>query len=531
MSEGVNEPSYDKTGIKTSTFYGQKKPKLFPKLIKSRTAPINAKSRPNQTVNKSTKTRNKHSQRAQKNKTKKLLMSKKDSGKKHKTKPAVFGLERLANCGACDIKDLQKGKRPLGTMDSENNEQTRKCKKIKLDLNKNIESKEKYLSQKDLCTRIEELSSYSDKSRSLNINDNTLVTEASDEMILTISSDSENSLEGTVKNNAEIRSSVNKNTKVLTTDQKADINVFDCENDIYGSLHSSCQSDNSVKETVENNGKSNTPPTINSSDLTRDQRESSITVNESENDICGSPISSCQNSNSLKGTVQSDTKLNNLPSINGNGVTTDPKELANTIKNSENNIFGTPISSCYSGNRTVQNNTLLNSLSNIKDEAATNSTATNSKEPPPATKESENDIFGTPYSPCESMKSSKQTKQSNKKSRTPRSKKMGSLDAFVLTEKTRTSRVNEKLKDSGFHEPFRILGELSSQEDSYCSSTETSPLLFSQSSTSTGCSGSSKSKSNSPESQSSITKYFTPLRKSGPVSPSSDKGKRQLKGR
>jgi hypothetical protein len=108
---------------------------------------------------------------------------------------------------------------------------------------------------------------------------------------------------------------------------------------------------------------------------------------------------------------------------------------------------------------------------------------------------------------------------------------MGSLDAFVLTEKTRTSTVNEKLKDSDFHEPFRILGELSSQEDSYCSSTETSPLLFSQSSTSTGCSGSSKSKSNSPESQSSITKYFTPLRKSGPVSPSSDKGKRQLKGR
>ncbi|CAB4032635.1 N-acetyltransferase ESCO1 [Paramuricea clavata] len=117
---------------------------------------------------------------------------------------------------------------------------------------------------------------------------------------------------------------------------------------------------------------------------------------------------------------------------------------------------------------------------------------------------------------------------------------MGSLDAFVFVENTRTSKMNEKLKDSGFHEPFRILGELSSQEDLNCSSVDTSPLLTSQSSTSTGYSGSSKSKSISPESQSSIMKYFTPLRKSSSVvilksnnvSPTFDKkGKRQMKGR
>ena len=458
MSKEFFESSHDKTGIKTSTFYSKKKLEIFPKLIKLR-----AKSRPIQAVNKSAD--DKPLQKPKKNRRKKFLMSHKDSGKKNcKTKTVASALERLTNCKASDITDLQKGKRPLQTFDREYSEQVKKNKKLKLDLNENVDSERICVPERNICAK-EKLETDTCK-----LHEN--------EIILTLSSGSENSIVETEKNNAEINNSVDTNTKALAINEKTDSHdafELDCENDIFGGPLSSCQSDDRIKETVQNITKSNSSPNVNGNDLTTDQRTSSCTVDKSKIDIFGSPISLCEN-----------------------------------------------------GSKNVENDKQLNSSLNINNTPP----ATGHRESPSATKDAENDIFGTLFSPCENAKSSRQSK---KKTRTPR-KKLGSLDSFILKERTRTSKSNEKLRESAFHEPFRILGELYSQEDSNCFSTETSPLLFSQSSTSSGCS--SKTKSTSPESQSSITKYFTPLRKTGSgtvlknnVSPDSDKGKRLIKGR
>ncbi|CAB4030578.1 Hypothetical predicted protein, partial [Paramuricea clavata] len=446
MSDGDIEPSHDKTGIKTSTFYNQKKLKIFPKLINPRTELTNAKGRPSQAINKSTTACNKRTQKSQKNITKKSPMSNKGSGKKHKTNAVVS--ERLANCKAGDITDLQIGKRPLGKTDSEDSEQGREFKKLKLDLNKNFECEDKCPSQRELCTK------------------------------------------------RELENEQGFGKQITRTEE---INSVNGSND---------------------NG------------LAIDEREATETSMNYENDII--LIHSSDNESSL------DTTLNSSLNVNDKAFTTDQRKPSHATKESENDVFGSPLlfnSSQNSLKEPAQNNTDFNSSQNIKDKAFT----TNQREPFNTTNGLENDTFaGTLSSSCESVKILKQSTQSNKKLRRSPRKKLGSLDAFVFVENTRTSKMNEKLKDSGFHEPFRILGELSSQEDLNCSSVDTSPLLSSQSSTSTGYSGSSKSKSISPESQSSIMKYFTPLRKSSSVvvlksnnvSPTSDKkGKRQMKGR
>ena len=461
MSKEFIESGHDKTGITTSTFYSKNKLEIFPKLIRLR-----AKSRPIQAVNKSP--HDKPLQKQKKNRRKKLPMSHKGSGKKNcKAKTTASALERLTNCKASDITDLQKGKRPLRTIDKEFSEGVKKNKKLKLDLNENIDSERICIPKRDISAK-----------RKLETD---TCKPHENEIILTFSSDSESSIVGTEKNNAEINTSVNTNTKALAINQKTDRhNAFelDCENDIFGSPLSSCQSDDSIKETVQNIAKSNSSPNFN---------------------------------------------------VNGNDLTTGQRASSCTADKSEINIFGSPVSFCGNGSKIVEHNKQLNSSFNKK----SLSSNTDRTESPSGTKEAENDIFGTLFSPCVNAKSSTPSK---KKTRTPR-KKMGSLDSFILKEKTRTSKSNEKLRDSAFHEPFRILGELPSQKDSDCFSTETSPLLFSQGSTSSGCS--SKTKSTSPESQSSITKYFTPLTKNGSgtvlknnnVSPSSDKGKRLMKGR
>ena len=460
MSKEFFESSHDKTGIKTSTFYSKKKLEIFPKLIK-----LQAKSRPIQAVKKCA--HDKPFQKPKKNRRKKLPMSHKGGGKKNcKTKTTVSALERFTNCKARDITDLQTGKRPLQTIDREHSEQVTKNKKLKLDLNENIASERKCVPERNICAK-EKLETDTCKPHE-------------NEIILTLSSDSENSMVETEKNDAEISNLDNTNTKALAVNQKTDSHdafELDSENDIFGSPLSSCQSDESIKETVQNIAKSNSgsSPNVNGNDLTTDQRMSSCTVDKSEIDIFGSPISLCEN-----------------------------------------------------GSKNIENDKQLNSSLNIKN----TSLGTVHCESPSATNEAENDIFGTLFLPCKNTSSSKQSK---KKTKSP-CKKMGSLDSFILKERTQMSKSNKKLRDSAFHEPFRILGELSSQEDSNCLSTETSPLLFSQSSTSSGCS--SKTKSTSPESQSSITKYFTPLRKNDSgtvlknnVSPGSDKGKRLMKGR
>jgi hypothetical protein len=442
MSEGDNE--HDKTGIKTSTFYSQKKLKIFPKLIIPRTEPTNAKGRPSQAINKSTTACNKRAQKSQKNTTKKSPMSNKGSGKKHKTVVS----ERLANCKAGNITDvdLQIGKRPLGKTDSEDSEQGREFKKLKLDLNKNFECElDKCSSQRELCTK------------------------------------------------RELENEQGFGKQITRTEE---LNSVNGSND---------------------NG------------LAIDEREATETSMNYENDII--LIHSSDNESSL------DTKLNSSLNVNDKAFTTDQRKPFHTTKESENDVFASPLlfnSSQNSLKEPVQNNTDFNSLQNIKDKALN----TDQRELPfDTTNGLGNNISA---SSSENVKILKQTTQNNKKLRRSPRKKMGSLDAFVFVENTRTSKMNEKLKDSGFHEPFRILGELSSQEDLNCSSVDTSPLLTSQSSTSTGYSGSSKSKSISPESQSSIMKYFTPLRKSSSVvvlksnnvSPTSDKkGKRQMKGR
>jgi hypothetical protein len=435
MSEDFVKQSHDKTGIKTSTFYSKKNLELYHKVIKLRTG---ANSRTIQPVNKSA--HDKPSQRPNKNKRKKLVMSHHDNRKKNnKAKVVASGLERLTNCKASDITDLQTGKRLLERMDSENSEQVKKCKKIKLDFNENLESKGKCLAEprRDILACTEEKLETDTKEL--------LASEITDE----------NGVGGTKKN------------------------IGECEDDIFGTPLSSCQSDGNIKARVQNIAKSRSPPNINDNDLAIGQKESSTTQS--------------------------------------------------TISKLEDDIFGSPISPCGNGRKTVENNKQLNILSNV------NGSSTPEQHKLSTPTEAENDIFGTPYSSCESPKSPKQLPQSYKKSPTPH-KKMGCLDAFILKERKQTSKVDEKLNDSAFHKPFKILGELPSQEYVSCSSTDTSPLLFSQSSTSSGCS--SKTKSTSPESQSSITKYFTPLRKSSPtvmkntnLLPGSDKGKRQMKGR
>lgn len=386
MSEGFNgKPNHVNTGIKTSNFYNQKKLEIFSKLIKTRADEINAKSLSVQIIKKSTKPHNKLSKK-EKNQEKELLMSTKSIGLKHKPKNVVSDFERLTNCKASEITDLYIRKRTVEKMDGKGNEQERRSKKIKLDLNKNILCREKCSSQRELFTKRQKVIGGED----LNSVDSNLPVNVND-------ADSVTHEKGVTDN-----SLLYKNDLITLSDE------------------------DSLEKTVQDN-KHNVA-------LTTNQQDGTVFIEDSESDMFASSISCCLNENS------------ELSKKNGK---------------------------CNSPNI-------------------------------------------------------------SSKTRTPRTT---SLDAFVIKEKTQTSSISEEVKDSGFHEPFRILGETSSQKDMNCSTTETSPLLFSQSS----MSGSSKSKSVSPASQSSITKYFTPVRKSNSiatvlknsnVSPSSDKkGKLQMKGR
>ena len=395
MSEGIEKLCHVKTGIKTSTFYNQKKLEIFSKLIKTKADQINAKSLPVQVFKKSAKLCNKLITKEE-NHQKELLMSTKCNKLKRKTKNVVSDFERLTSCKASDITDLQIGKRTLGNMDGKSNEQGKRFKKIKLDLNKNISCREKCSSQRKLFTKVK-----LDKDKCF---------------------EREKAFGGEDLNSVDCDISVNVNDKDSVTIEK----VVTDNSLLYNNDLIPLSDEDSLEETVQYS-KHNMV-------LTTNEQENTVFVEDSKNDVFASSVSCCLSENS------------ELSQKNGR---------------------------CNSPNI-------------------------------------------------------------NCKIRSP---KTTVLDAFVIKEKTQTSNISETVKDSGFHEPFSILGESSSQEDMNCSSTETSPLLFTQSS----MSGSSKSKSVSPTSQSSITKYFTPVRKSNSVatvlknnnvSPSSDKkGKLQMKGR
>lgn len=81
----------------------------------------------------------------------------------------------------------------------------------------------------------------------------------------------------------------------------------------------------------------------------------------------------------------------------------------------------------------------------------------------------------------------------------------------LKSEKVRTK---DKERDSGFQETFRILLESSEDSNSkkQCSSSCSSPILFSPVSSSSGFVSSSNSRTCSPDQQSRITKYFSPIR-------------------
>ena len=405
MSESVEKLSHADAGIKTSNFYNQTKLKAFSKLIKTRADQFNSKSSPIQVIKQSTKPPGKLSEK-QKNCQKDSPMSGKGSGLKHKTKNVVSDFERLTNIKASDIIDLHVGKRTLRKVDGKDIEPERKCKKIKLDLNKNFPCKETCLSQRKLFTKVksnkeecfekqkvnggDDLNA-ANNTVSLNMNGNTLVSHEKDL--------SENS-------------NLYKNDLINLSDSEESLDKTDQNGT---ELHGSCSNDKTV--------------------LSSSRQENTVFIEDSETAIFASPISCC---------LSDETELSQ-----SNGTSHDSPIITRKAKSQRN----------------------------------------------------------------------------------------ASLDAFVIKEKTRTSNISEKLKDSGFHEPFTIVGEMSLQEDKNCSSRETSPLLFSQS----GFSGSARSESASPECQSSITKYFTPVGKSNSiaavlknnnVSPSSDKkGKWQRKGR
>ena len=405
MSEGVEKLSHAEAGIKTSNFYNQTKLKAFSVLIKTRADQFNAKSSPIQVIKQSTKPPGKLSKK-QKNCQKDSPMSAKGSGLKRKTKDVVSDFERLTNCKASDITDLHIGKQTLGKMDGKAIEQGRKCKKIKLDLNKNFPCQETCLSQRKLFTKVKPNERECFQRQKVN------------------GSDDLNAVDNTV--------SLNMNDNNLVSHEKnLTENSNLCKNDLINLSDSEESLDETDQKRTELRGSCCNNKTV----LTSSRQENTVFIEDSETDIFASPISCC---------LSDETELSQ-----SNGTSHDSPIITRKAKSQRN----------------------------------------------------------------------------------------GSLDAFVIKEKTRTSSISEKVKDSGFHEPFTIVGEMSLQEDKNCSSRETSPLLFSQSS----FSGSARSESASPECQSSITKYFTPVGKSNSiaavlknnnVSPSSDKkGKWQRKGR
>ena len=527
MNVLVDKQGHEKAGIKSSTFYCQNKLKILPRVIKLKTKPIQATKIPY----KSDKACKKNSKRFQKNRKRKILMSTKGSGKKDcKKTNADLGFERLTNCKVSDITELKVGKRPWTENDLESG---RICKKPKLDLNENFKPvkkclNEEFLSEQELetgesCIKQKvvgdkEINSV-DESRLCNISNEGDVRAEKQQTDFednkqkdgndAVSSlcDNEDFPDEIVQINVESTTTVNRNNKNV---------LKNSADEIFEALLSS--GDSCSQREAKTITPSKILPKTNNECLTNKRRElfhlnketktklcnTSEVCKHSENDIFGSPRPTCPRTYSLKGSPQRDRK--SLCSSVGN-VT--EKELVDEVKETEDNIFGTPASA--SKFKSVEEKTSKNSGEILTVDSSLTSS-------------------------FENKKVSRQEAQNNK--RTPRLR-LGSIDAFVFVQKTPVSKADDRPKDSGFHEPFRILNETSSQESGVSSSTETSPLLFSQSSTSSSSSVSSKAKSNSPESQSSITKYFTPLRKGSSittvlnnVSPSSDrKARRQTKGR
>ncbi|XP_028412296.1 N-acetyltransferase ESCO2-like [Dendronephthya gigantea] len=491
MSKIAVLSSNGETGIRTSTFYNQTKLNTFPNRIKTRPLLLHSKDPPNQSTGGSTR-RNKPAQILKGKKTNKLPMSKMSTCvKRQKCKrKTVSEFKELGNKESNGVTDLPTGKRTLAEMGGEGIGQTNCCKKIRLDLNKNIEEAGEDSTQNQFCAETgvknklggqgEENLSKIEKLNVVDGNDLSTCSKSGQSDTITLE---ESQTGDKVKDKRIFDRCKESKCDILgdLVDEKlSDNEIFECASSV-----SQCQSDSTVEKGNNSSGEND-----------------EVFRGESENGIFGSPISITQSENSLDENGQNDTESKSSQQTNDN------------ILNEEMKLFDSPSEDDFG-------------FKNDKNKMYRTA------------KKTENDILVSQSSSCQSIDSFKTNSSEGRKRQVIR-KKNGSLDAFVIVEKSRKSTANERLKDSGFHEPFRILGELSSQETVGCSSVESSPLLFSSSSSSTGCSGSLKSKSVSPESQSSITKYFTPLRKSGSsvslkssnMSPISDKkGRRNGKGR
>ena len=463
MSEIPNLSSNGKTGIRTSTFYNQTKLNTFPKDVKTRSLPLHPKEPLNQSTDKGTKSRKKQAQKLKRKRTKKLPMFKNSSCEKEQKFTGLKNVSDFEEHGDQEsdgVADLRTGKRTLAEMGSEGMEQTSNCKKIRLDLNKNLEETEEFSNQNEFFAATEAEKQLGEQGGEIVSETETL--NSVDENGLCTHSESMQSDNTTVNDGVKYR-------KIF--DQCRERNRY--KFDILSDLADEKQSEDEIFGNPSSVSQCETGLTIDKrTNLSGENDE--VLGEELKNQVLDSPISITQSGSSLEQNGQNDTESKSSQQTNDNTL------------NGDMNLVDSP------------------SEDDFSDENKTNG----------ITKKTENDKLGPQNSSCHSKNCCKTTSSVDRKRLVSR-KKNGSLDAFVIVEKSRKSKTNDGLKDSGFHEPFRILGELSSQEGIDFSSAESSPLLFSSNNSSTGCSGLLKSKSVSPESQSSITKYFTPLRKSG----------------
>lgn len=564
-------------GIQTATFYNRTKLHTLHRSVKTLADLAYVKERSNAaTIRPAHKSQ-------QKNKGKLPLMPNRREGKRkyNASKKLVSNLERLTNCKISDITDFRLGKRPSRAESGLSEE----SKKIKLDLNKNIECKETNPNEVftkegsrnslnftgDKQGRNNSRECYSEK-------ENSLLKFSLDKKCLgTVKRKSnENGNENALSNSYlaeknDVCSNSFSNIEGLGFVERKSISNLDSDFALNGRLLSFPDNDKTFKSTaVEQQANSNFygPSNANDTCSNTSQSEALTTIKESENngfcfcrdcEIClkeiPPPIETSKSGIFGSSKLRSEQKIKNVEICEKNDGKSNSSENAlernfKLNQESESGIFGgLTIPSCQTTRskpscdcRTTKEqedsifasplkfNSSLNSskgsrqsFSNLEDSQRTKVKVicTYETERPCITKEAENPAKLT-------------VATDQKPKRTPR-KKLSSLDAFVFVGSTQTSKPNKILKDSRFEEPFRILEEATPpQKDASCSKTGSSALLLSKS---IKPNGSSKRTSISPESQSSITKYFAPLRKSTSVlspknksvSPTVDKSGKRLR--